>query len=598
MMTPEHLKFLRQSAKELPHLPGVYRMINRSGKVLYVGKAKDLQSRVSSYFQNRSNGPRIAKMVEQIEHIDTTITRNEVEALVLENNLIKSLHPKYNIVFRDDKSYPYIQLSNHPYPQLAFYRGSSINKNYYFGPYPSSQAVRHSIHLIQKIFQLRSCSDTTFNYRSRPCLLYQIKHCCAPCVHYVSQEEYQDRVKETVLFLKGKTNTLIDVLQEKMKTAASNLAFEAAAHYRDQITSIGQLKSEQYINSQQSINVDVLSCLKQDSLSCIQWMSIRQGQYMGDKSFIIDQSKAPENYLESFLSQHYLGQYKPDYIISDFAISPLIQQTLNLEKGKKIHFSQQVVGERKKWLSMTQHNAHIALLRALCSSQQQSMRLKRLQELLHLQMLNRIECFDISHTFGEATVASCVVYDDQGMQPAQYRRYNIKSTGIGDDYAAMREVLIRRYHNQNLPVPDLVLLDGGKGQITVARQVWHELALNIPLLGIAKGPERKVGKEELIRDDGDIFSLEEHDPAFHLLQSIRDEAHRFAITGHRKKRDKQKRRSELDDVPLIGAKRKKALLLRFGGIREIKAASIEDIAQVQGISHSLATKIYHHLHTE
>ena len=555
--------------KNLPNLPGVYRFFDEDNNVLYVGKAVNLKRRVSSYFQKNDHSPRIALMVKQVHHIETTITRSEAEALILENNFIKALSPKYNILFRDDKSYPYLMLSGHQYPQMAYYRGTLKKPNQYFGPYPNSNAVRDSIQVLQKVFMLRTCEDSVFEHRDRPCLLYQIKRCTAPCVGHISEEDYRDSVREAATFLNGKTDELTRTLQHKMQTAAANLQFEEAARYRDQIQALGIMQSNQFIDSKNPNNpndIDLLALAVSDGLVCVHWVSIRGGRHVGDKSFFPDTKNDPEpngqDYAEAFVAQHYLGKSKP---------------------------AQMAIAQRRLQQSSQQH------------------RIDELAKILGMDSdgLNRLECFDISHTQGEATIASCVVYDEQNIQPSQYRRYNITTAKPGDDYAAMREVLTRRYgkmqeaeaNGEAVKWPDVVLIDGGKGQIGVAVSVWEELGLHIPLVGIAKGPERKAGMEELILPfTGEVFHLPPNSPALHLLQTVRDESHRFAITGHRKKRDKARVTSSLSEIPGIGSKRRQALLTRFGGLRGVIAASREDLEKVEGISKALAETIYDHLH--
>ncbi|MCV2502824.1 MAG: excinuclease ABC subunit UvrC [Neisseriaceae bacterium] len=391
--SPELLSFV----KNLPHLPGVYRMLDDKGSILYVGKARDLNNRVKSYFQNKGHSPRIELMIKQIKKIETTVTRNEVEALVLENNLIKSLHPKYNILFRDDKSYPFIKISHHPYPQISYFRGNPQKPHQYFGPYPNSQYIRESIHIIQKIFKLRTCENTTFTNRSRPCLLYQIQRCSGPCTNEISQEDYQQSVDQTVMFLNGKTDTLIQALTNKMNLASQNLEFENAAKYRDQILSLNQTQNNQFINSQQNhdLDLDILACISIQNFICIQWISIRNGQYVGDKSFVLDHSKFTdepmENYTENFLAQHYLGKEKPDHIITNFPVSDIMQNALNQENHKKIQFSQNVIGERKKWLTMAEGNARLAIKQKQITASNQKNRVDSLKELLNIEKVNRIE---------------------------------------------------------------------------------------------------------------------------------------------------------------------------------------------------------------
>lgn len=600
--------------KNLPNLPGVYRMLDKNGQVLYVGKAVNLKRRVSSYFQKNDHSPRISLMIRQIASVETTITRSEAEALILENNLIKALSPKYNILFRDDKSYPYLMLSRHQFPQMAYYRGTLKKPNQYFGPYPNSYAVRDSIQILQKVFRLRTCEDSVFEHRDRACLLYQIRRCSGPCAGHISHEDYQSSVREASAFLNGKTGELNQVLHHKMQQAADRLDFEEAARYRDQIQALGLVQSQQFIDSRNPNNpndIDILALSADNGIVCVHWVSIRGGRHVGDKSFFPntrhDPDPNPQEYGEAFAAQHYLGKAKPDIIISNFPLPLSLQEALNNEHGKQIQFVSKTIGERKIWLKMAERNAALAVSQHLSQHTNQQHRLTELAHLLDLppEDLKRLECFDISHTQGEATVASCVVYDEHNMRPEQYRRYNITGAKPGDDYAAMHEVLTRRYskmsqaqaNGETVHWPDAVLIDGGKGQISTARQVWTELGLSIPLIGIAKGPERKAGLEELILPHtGETLHLPANSPALHLLQTIRDESHRFAITGHRKKRDKARVTSSLNDIPGIGSKRKQALLTRFGGLRGIQAAGVEEIAQTEGISKALAQKIYDSLH--
>ncbi|PJO78815.1 excinuclease ABC subunit UvrC [Neisseria brasiliensis] len=600
--------------KNLPNLPGVYRMFDAENNVLYVGKAVNLKRRVSSYFQKNDLSPRIRLMVKQVHHIETTVTRNETEALILENNFIKALSPKYNILFRDDKSYPYLMFSGHEFPQMAYYRGTLKKPNQYFGPYPNGYAVRDSIQILQKVFKLRTCEDSVFEHRERACLLYQIKRCSGPCVGHISQEDYRADVNQAATFLNGKTDELTQVLHHKMNRAADMLNFEEAAKYRDQIQALGVIQSRQYIDSKNPNNpndIDLLAAVVSDGLVCIHWVSVRGGRHVGDKSFFPDVRHDPDpnmqDYAEAFVAQHYLGKDKPDIIISNFTLPESLQQALIDEQGRQIQFVTKTIGERKVWMKMAEQNARIAIGQRQLQQSSQQNRIEELAKVLNMDSdgLKRLECFDISHMQGEATIASCVVYDEQAMQSSQYRRYNITTAKAGDDYAAMREVLTRRYgkmqqaeaNGEAVKWPDAVLIDGGKGQIGVAVSVWEELGLTIPLIGIAKGPERKAGLEELILPfTGEVFRLPPNSPALHLLQTVRDESHRFAITGHRKKRDKARVTSSLTDIPGVGSKRRKALLTRFGGLRGVAAASKEDLAQVEGISSALAEKIYEHLH--
>ena len=600
--------------KNLPNLPGVYRMLDAEDKVLYVGKAVNLKRRVSSYFQKNDHSPRITLMIRQIATVETTVTRSEAEALILENNFIKALSPKYNILFRDDKSYPYLMLSGHEYPQMAYYRGGLKKSNQYFGPYPNGYAVRDSIQILQKVFRLRTCEDSVFQHRNRACLLYQIKRCSGPCVGHISHEDYKASVREAVTFLNGKTGELTQTLHHKMQQASNNLDFEAAVVYRDQIQALGLVQSQQFIDSKSTHNphdVDILALMVVGETVCLHWVSIRGGRHVGDKSFFPDTRHDPQpngqDYAEAFVAQHYLGKTKPDIIISNFRLPESLQQALVFEQGKAIQFINNTIGERKVWLKMAEQNAQLAIQQHQSQHAGQQHRLEQLAQILNMvpEDLQRLECFDISHLQGEATVASCVVYDEQSIQPSQYRRYNITTAKAGDDYAAMREVLMRRYgkmaeaevNGEIIKWPDVVLIDGGKGQVSTAVAVWEELGLSMPIIGIAKGPERKAGLEELILPfTGEVFSLPPNSPALHLLQTVRDESHRFAITGHRKKRDKSRITSSLRYIAGVGPKRRQALLTRFGGLRGVMAASKDDLAQVDGISADLAERIYEHLH--
>ena len=601
--------------KSLPNSAGVYRMIAADGTVLYVGKAVNLKRRVSSYFQKNDHSPRIMLMLKQVARIEITLTQSEAEALILENNLIKSLSPKYNILFRDDKSYPYLMISGHAYPQLAYYRGSLKKPNQYFGPYPNGYAVRDSIEILQKVFQLRTCEDSVFAHRDRPCLLHQIKRCSAPCVGAVSAEEYAEQVRRATAFLNGRTADLTRDLEAAMHAAAEKLDFERAAQLRDQIQALAVMQSKQFIDSQnqnsKQQDIDIIAIAQAQGSICVHWVSIRGGRHVGDRSFFPDTrqdpSPNPQDYAEAFVAQHYLGKPKPDVFITNFRLPESLQTALNSEHPRQIVFAQGERGERKVWLNMATRNAEHALSQHQLQNSNQQERVAALAEIIGLpeNELQRLECFDISHTQGEATLASCVVYDDYAMQPNQYRRYNITTAKAGDDYAAMREVLTRRYgkmqqarnNGETVRFPDAVLIDGGKGQIRMATEVWAELGLHIPLVGIAKGVERKAGLEELILPfQNRQFRLPPNSPALHLLQTVRDESHRFAITGMRAKRDKSRVTSSLNDIDGIGAKRKAALLTRFGGLRGVQAASIDDLAQTDGISRALAEKIYGYFH--
>jgi len=587
----------------LPNLPGVYRMLDAAAKVLYVGKAIDLKRRVSSYFQKSDLSPRIRLMVRQVASIETTVTRSEAEALILENNLIKALAPKYNILFRDDKSYPYLMLTGHAFPQMVYFRGTPERQHQLFGPFPNSYAVRESIQILQKVFRLRTCEDSVFANRSRPCLLYQIKRCTGPCVGLISPEDYRRDVQSAAAFLQGKQSELIGELTERMEAASMALEFEQAAELRDQIQALSKVQEKQFVSSNASqLDCDVVAAVVQDGLACVNLVMIRGGRHLGDKSFFpsnAEDSDASAN-LEAFLAQHYLGAPLPPVILHNVEVSETLRDYLTEQAERRVAFVGNPIGERRVWLEMAEKNAQLAIGQRLSSAATQEMRLAALAEVLELEGVERLECFDISHTMGEATVASCVVYDKGSMQPSEYRRYNIETAAAGDDYGAMREVLTRRYSKIAAgegKSPDVVLIDGGKGQVGIALEVLTEVGLDLPVVGVAKGEERKPGLETLILPYLQKTLQLRHDhPGLHLIQTVRDEAHRFAITGHRARRGKARTASTLEDIPGIGAKRRQRLLTRFGGLRGVVAASVDDLTQVDGISRMLAEKIYNALH--
>ena len=587
----------------LPNLPGVYRMLGEGGEVLYVGKARDLKKRVASYFQKNDQSPRIRLMVAKIANVEISVTRSESEALVLENNLIKALSPRYNILFRDDKSYPYLMLSGHRYPRLAYFRGTPQRQDKCFGPFPNAYAVRDSIHILQKIFRLRTCEDSVFNHRSRPCLLHQIKRCTAPCVGLISTEDYAADVKNAALFLDGKENEVLQAITEKMQHAAVALRYEEAALYRDQIKSLTAVREKQFVASQSQADVDVVAVVAEHGQLCVNLLMIRGGRHLGDKSLFPQnaQDVAPTEALEAFLAQHYLNRaIPPQIIVSEAVDADALAAAFSEQAGRRVTIQTSPIGERRGWLTMTLGNARLAITRQIAQKATQEARLIALQEALALPSLQRIECFDISHTMGELTVASCVVYDRGAMQSGEYRRYNISGITPGDDYAAMRDALTRRYtriQQTEARQPDLVLIDGGLGQLNIAHAVMNELGISdIELIGVAKGVERKAGMEQLIRTDGRAARLPADHPGLHLIQQIRDEAHRFAITGHRARRGKARTHSALEDIGGIGPKRRQKLLENFGGLRGLQNAGVEEIARVEGISRALAEKIYRELH--
>jgi excinuclease ABC subunit C len=591
--------------KNLPNLPGVYRMLNAESTVIYVGKAKDLKKRVSSYFNKNLASPRTKMMVSQIANIETTVTRSEAEALLLENNLIKGLMPRYNVLFRDDKSYPYIALTGDAFPRLAFHRGAQRKGSQYFGPFPSSPAVRESIQLLQKVFKLRTCENTVFANRSRPCLQYQIARCTAPCVNLISQEDYAGDVRHAAMFLLGKTSEVMDSLGDAMNHAAEEMEYEQAAVLRDRIQALRQVQAKQFVSDFSVSDADVIACAEVQGQHCINLVMIRGGRHLGDKSFFPKNSQDADvaETMEAFITQYYLSQNTPPLLVCGAEVDKAeFEDMLSEQSGRKIRVLTNAIGDKKVWLKMAQTNAELALQQRQATSANQQARLLALREALNLsEGTERIECFDISHTMGEATVGSCVVFDRGDMQNSEYRRYNVTGITPGDDYAAMRDVLTRRYRKVAAGEgkrPDLIFIDGGKGQLGVAIEVMQEVGLDdILLVGIAKGEERKPGLETMIfSDTGEMLNLPMDNAGLHLLQQIRDEAHRFAITGHRAKRAKARITSSLEEIEGVGAKRRKALLTRFGGLDAIKSASIDEIAQVEGISLTLAQTIYERLH--
>ena len=579
-------------------------MIDAKDVVLYVGKAKDLKRRVSSYF-SRAHNSRIHSMVSQIQHIEIIVTHTEAEALLLENNLIKELKPKYNILLRDDKSYPYIYLSAHDYPRLAFHRGARKLKGRYFGPYPSAGAVRETLHMLQKLFPVRQCEDSFFQNRSRPCLQFQIKRCSGPCTNEISVEAYQQHVEDTVLFLQGKTSHVVKTLMQRMDKASSELAFEEAARIRDQISALRAVQEKQYVSGE-SGDLDIIACEYEQSTACIQQFFIRSGRNLGNKHYF---PKAPagssiESLMSAFISQYYLGKQIPAEILVSHVPDDLelLQEVLSQEKGRRVVIRHNVRAERSRWLKMAARNAKITLHARLSGNAGIERRFEALQQALKLDaMPERMECFDISHTSGELTVASCVVFDQEGPRKTDYRRFNIEGIQPGDDYAAMAQALERRYQKVKtgeVATPDILFIDGGKGQLNAADRVLQEHGINgILLVGIAKGPDRRPGMEQLfLLDESQPIIIPDNSPALHLVQQIRDESHRFAITGHRNRRAKARQKSSLQDIEGIGPKRRQRLLKSFGGLQQLQKAGVEDLARVEGISKQLAKKIYDTFH--
>ncbi len=595
----------RELMASLPHRPGVYRMFDAAGDALYVGKARDLKKRVANYFQKGAHETRIAVMISQVARVETTVTRSEGEALLLENNLIKALEPRYNILFRDDKSYPYVCLTGEQFPQLRFHRGKLDRTHRYFGPFPSAGAVREGMALLQKVFQLRTCENTVFANRSRPCMLHQIERCSAPCVGLVSEADYGEDVASALMFLQGKTSEVLANLSAQMSAASAALQYERAARIRDKITRLNTLQSRQFVESATAGDIDVVAAVTERGLVAVNVVMVRGGRHVGDRT-LFPQHADPDalaDVLPAFLAQHYVERpVPPTIVVSDAADTDALAEVLTAQAGQKVQITDTPGGERRVWLSMAYQNAEFAIRQKLAQKATQEDRLAALQQALGLpDSAQRIECFDVSHTMGERAVASCVIFDRLAMQTGEYRRFNVQPEQAGDDYAAMREALTRRCARivaGEYPAPDLLVLDGGRGQVAVAAEVLAEQGLHTTrLIGIAKGPERKPGEEDIVFPErADALNLPPDHAGLHLLQQIRDEAHRFAIQGHRARRAKARTTSSLQQIEGIGAKRRQALLSQFGGLKGVAAASVDDLARVPGVSRALAERIFAALH--
>ena len=597
--------------KTLTTRPGVYRMYDAGANILYVGKAKNLKNRVSSYFRSSALDSKTLALVGRIADLETTVTASETEALLLEQSLIKEYRPPYNIVFRDDKSYPYIYLSSEDsYPRLAFHRGAHKKKGRYFGPFPSAHSVRDSLNILQKVFQVRQCEDTFFKNRTRPCLQYQIKRCSGPCCDLVSPEDYADDVEHAIMFLEGRNKAIMDDYANKMEQSSADLNFERAAQYRDQISHLRKIQEQQYVVGDQG-DIDVIAAVANPSGVCVLVMFIRGGRLLGNKTYFpktrLDETES--DVLDAFLPQFYFSETRGSEIPSEIIVSApvdnrtILSEALTEKAGRKVQLSDSVRSRRKRWLNLATTNAEQSLGSHLASRNNIRQRYQFLQDALSLEeMPMRLECFDVSHSSGEATVASCVVFDQNGPLKSDYRRFNIEGITPGDDYAAMSQALKRRYTRLKKgegQMPDILFIDGGRGQLSSAQKILEELQVEgVMLVGVAKGPTRKAGLESLIVSGGAELDLPPDNPALHLIQHIRDESHRFAITAHRNRRGKKRTESLLEGIDGVGPKRRRALLRHFGSASQVRSASSQELAKVDGISQALAEQIYASMHNQ
>ena len=599
------LNDLKKEIKKFPSLPGIYRMINDKNEIIYIGKAKDIKKRVTSYFGKNHASPRTKMMVSNINSIEFTVTNTEAEALILENNLIRNHMPRYNVIFRDDKSYPYLKISGDQYPRISFHRGAQKKDQNYFGPFPNSPAVRDSIKLLQKVFLLRTCENSVFKNRSRPCMEHQIQRCSAPCVNLISEEDYREDIDQAMMFLNGKDTKVINSLSEKMNIFSENNEFERAAVFRDRIQSLRQVRLKQFVSDFSENDADIIAIEEKDGVFCVNLVMIRNAKHLGDKSFfpkgIADNSD--NNILEIFIAQYYDEKSPPPVVIIEKKVNKgLLEKFFELKNYKKIKIITRLTNEKRMWMEMAKKNALIAISQKSNETLSFKNKIKAFTQLLKIPSnKNRIECFDVSHMMGEGTVASCVVFDKNGIQKKDYRRYNIKNNKPGDDYAAMQEVLERRYKkivDTDGIRPDVVLIDGGKGQLGIAVKIMKQLSLDdIILVGVTKGEKRKSGAETLHIANGDILeNIDINNMGFQLIIQIRDEAHRFAITGHRARRKKARFTSSLEEIEGIGQTKRRNLLVYFGGIQGIKEADVRELLLVEGINVKLAESIYNHFH--
>ncbi|MEY4210831.1 MAG: hypothetical protein RLZ92_1212 [Pseudomonadota bacterium] len=592
--------------KTLTQRPGIYRMLNEKGEIIYIGKAKNLKNRVSSYFRNQNASPKQQAMVAKVAAIEVTVTHTEGEALLLESQLIKRHKPRYNISLRDDKTYPYVFISSfHDFPQITFHRGAKKRKGQYFGPYPSASAVKETLQLLQKIFPVRQCEDSYYNSRSRPCLQHQIERCTAPCVGLIDKASYKNDLDNSILYLEGQGGLLIDRLVAKMETASNQLEFEQAAAYRDQIFRLRAVIESQCVEGERG-DVDIIACASKGDVACVQVFFIRNGQNLGNRQFYpkMGEDNDPAQILQAFISQYYLDKTAPQELIVSHALpeTGLLIEVLSAQAKRQVAISSNVRGERQKWLQMALTNADNALQTKLTDKQSLYARFVSLQQELGCpEVPKRLECFDISHTQGAQTVASCVIFDREGPIKSDYRRFNIEGVTGGDDYAAIHQAVFRRFkrlkQGEHL-APDILLIDGGKGQVAEAKKALAELDINnVMIVGVSKGPDRKAGMEKIILPDQDQpLDVTPNAAALLLIQHIRDEAHRFAITGHRQRRGKAQNKSVLEDIAGLGPKRRQLLLKQFGGLQGVSGASVDALASIEGISRQLAQRIYDTFH--